>query len=494
MKLTQRRAEVLRHLAAGRSNKEIAEGLKISEQAVKDHVSGLFKQFGVANRASLVRAGLALQITGSATFEEHWLRYLFVDAPMQIAVMRGPDHVVEVVNPLLRETANTDPVGRPARTVLRDVLGRRILDLLDHVYETGERIALHELPVEWSRGGTQTTGHADLVLEPRRDERGQTDGIFMLVHDVTSAVRARSRADLALTRDSAILARTTLGVLIVDQEYRPLLVNDAAEQVMGGTLEATRPLDPQLMAHWKFLDEAGQPLPREHRPLVRALRGETVARTTVVAQRDGWSEPMSLEVSAAPLLDADGHVRAAIATFGERRESQAHPALLELTERVAQALRRLREVAVSTGMAFDRVAIANIVANMVRWLIQADAAAIFVASERTGTLRLLADDNLSTRPRITEIPIGVGVSGVAYARGIPVRVSAYASWPHALPELLPVIRSAMAVPLLRATIPFGVIAVHTVAERTFADEEEWALVRIASEAAALVDPAGAPPG
>ena len=48
--LTKREFEVLKLLAVGMYNKEIAEKLNISERTVKNHVSNIFKKIGVTDR------------------------------------------------------------------------------------------------------------------------------------------------------------------------------------------------------------------------------------------------------------------------------------------------------------------------------------------------------------------------------------------------------------------------------------------------------------
>jgi DNA-binding NarL/FixJ family response regulator len=50
--LTEREIEVLRLIAAGRSNKEIASELVISERTVARHVSNIFTKLGVPSRAA----------------------------------------------------------------------------------------------------------------------------------------------------------------------------------------------------------------------------------------------------------------------------------------------------------------------------------------------------------------------------------------------------------------------------------------------------------
>lgn len=58
--LSTRELDVLRATAMGKSNKEIALALEISDQTVKHHLSSIFKKAGVTSRLELVR--LSLQI------------------------------------------------------------------------------------------------------------------------------------------------------------------------------------------------------------------------------------------------------------------------------------------------------------------------------------------------------------------------------------------------------------------------------------------------
>lgn len=48
--LTRREVEVLKMIASGSSNKEIASTLSISERTVKNHVSNIFKKIDVSDR------------------------------------------------------------------------------------------------------------------------------------------------------------------------------------------------------------------------------------------------------------------------------------------------------------------------------------------------------------------------------------------------------------------------------------------------------------
>lgn len=60
--LSEREAEVARRVAAGRTNKEVARALDITERTVKAHLSAVFDKLGVRDRLQLVlRYGRAEQ-------------------------------------------------------------------------------------------------------------------------------------------------------------------------------------------------------------------------------------------------------------------------------------------------------------------------------------------------------------------------------------------------------------------------------------------------
>ncbi|RZL06980.1 MAG: response regulator transcription factor [Rubrivivax sp.] len=51
--ITQRERDVLLQLACGKTNKQIAQDLAISDFTVRDYVSSLLEKFGVPNRRAL---------------------------------------------------------------------------------------------------------------------------------------------------------------------------------------------------------------------------------------------------------------------------------------------------------------------------------------------------------------------------------------------------------------------------------------------------------
>jgi two-component system, NarL family, response regulator YdfI len=58
--LTPREIEILRMIAEGLGNKEIASKLRISDHTVKFHISSIFAKLGASNRAEAVTLGIRL--------------------------------------------------------------------------------------------------------------------------------------------------------------------------------------------------------------------------------------------------------------------------------------------------------------------------------------------------------------------------------------------------------------------------------------------------
>jgi len=63
--LTQRQMEVLTHIAAGLSNKEIAEAIHLAEGTVKIHVAAVYQTLCVGNRMEAVRMAEKLGLIGA---------------------------------------------------------------------------------------------------------------------------------------------------------------------------------------------------------------------------------------------------------------------------------------------------------------------------------------------------------------------------------------------------------------------------------------------
>ena len=62
--LTPRECDIVRHVALGLRNAEIAEQLSISEGTVKTHLNNIFQKLGLRDRAELVLYAVRVGIIG----------------------------------------------------------------------------------------------------------------------------------------------------------------------------------------------------------------------------------------------------------------------------------------------------------------------------------------------------------------------------------------------------------------------------------------------
>jgi len=64
-RMTKREAEVLRYLVRGQTNKQIAQNIGLTEQAIKVHVSNLLRKTGMANRSGLSLYAISHGLVGA---------------------------------------------------------------------------------------------------------------------------------------------------------------------------------------------------------------------------------------------------------------------------------------------------------------------------------------------------------------------------------------------------------------------------------------------
>jgi PAS domain S-box-containing protein len=156
--------------------------------------------------------------------ERETLHEIFAQAPAFIATLRGPEHRYEIVNPRYLELAGRkDVVGKTVREVLPEVEGQGYLELLDRIYESGERFSATEMPVEIQREGeeTPTSYFLNLVLQPLRDADGSVLGIFIHGVNVTEEVLARREVE-EVGRRMTFLAEAS-GILASSLDNRDIL-------------------------------------------------------------------------------------------------------------------------------------------------------------------------------------------------------------------------------------------------------------------------------
>jgi PAS domain S-box-containing protein len=120
----------------------------------------------------------------------------FEQAPSFMAMLSGPEHVIEIANPgYLKLVGNRDVVGRAIADALPDAAAQGYLDLLDRVYRTGTAFAAKgaKYEVQPIPGGPVDERFVDFVYQPITDASGAVTRIFVEGFDVTDRITAEAQ-------------------------------------------------------------------------------------------------------------------------------------------------------------------------------------------------------------------------------------------------------------------------------------------------------------
>jgi DNA-binding CsgD family transcriptional regulator len=193
--LTDKQAEVIRMVARGYTNKEIAARQRVTLRAITAQLTRLMRKFDVPNRAGLIAtvmsaAGMGLPAGADAPLggvgaqlqiAPGDLVAVYDAAPFMVAVTLGPRHVYSFVNRLAAQVAGRPAeslVGKSVREAYPD-LDARFASALDQVYSSGIPWAAGDAMVKWTHlNGTSREGKANLMFQPLRDAEGRVVGLL----------------------------------------------------------------------------------------------------------------------------------------------------------------------------------------------------------------------------------------------------------------------------------------------------------------------------
>ena len=157
---------------------------------------------------------------------------LFQEAPMFMALLHGPEHRVEFVNPgYLRLIGHRAVLGHPVAEALDDAAAQGYVSLLDQVYRSGTPITATgaKYAMQAAPGAPVLDRYIDYVLQPVRTKDGRVGGVLVLGSDVTDRVQSEIRRDaLARLTDALRELRSTEDI------------GHCAGRILGETLGASR--------------------------------------------------------------------------------------------------------------------------------------------------------------------------------------------------------------------------------------------------------------
>ncbi|HET9452628.1 MAG TPA: PAS domain-containing protein, partial [Aggregicoccus sp.] len=189
------------------------------------------------------------------------LHGIFVQTPLPMCILSGPEHVFTLANPRYVELVGREVLGRPFAEVFTedDVVGL-YLPWLDRVLESGEpalqREALLLLP---GADGRVEERYIDVGYHPYRDAQGVPRGVLVLIQDVTGPVLARKRKERMTDElQAAVRARDEFLSLASHELRTPLTGMKLRLEIARRSL--TRGADVQGLLG--YLEQSGQGLTR----------------------------------------------------------------------------------------------------------------------------------------------------------------------------------------------------------------------------------------
>jgi len=318
LRITPRELEVLSRVLNGEANKQIACGLGITEQAIKEHVSTLLAKFNVPNRAALAEAGTRLEFSGEAGVDRSWMRDLFLRAEPQICIARGPELRFEAANEAFLQAAGRRPViGRTMREAFPEFAGQGVFEKLARVYETGQPLVEHEVERQLDRGNGLETRRVDEIVQPLHDAGGNVNGIVSYTVDVTELVEERRRDELVRSELGTVLDEVPSGIVFVDEHGKLVKMNAAARRIARQPCDPAVSLNDQTIAQFRIRYGDGRPIVVADMPLARALRGENAPSETYIFEVGDPPEAVFVRSSSRTLRDPDGRIRGALVVFTE---------------------------------------------------------------------------------------------------------------------------------------------------------------------------------
>ena len=182
----------------------VASGTEVTEQVLaRQRVQQLNDELKTGNEALEERVQARTrqleQARTTAEWQQNELERVFAQAPVAIAVYRGPQYIIELANPTvcrLWGRNQEDIIGKGLFEALPEVAGMGFEELLDGVMATGEPYVAHAMPATHERDGRRDTVYWDFVYVPMYEDDGRIYGAMVVATEVTEQVVARQQVQL----------------------------------------------------------------------------------------------------------------------------------------------------------------------------------------------------------------------------------------------------------------------------------------------------------
>ncbi|MBO3761989.1 HWE histidine kinase domain-containing protein [Ciceribacter sp. L1K22] len=187
------------------------------------------------------------------------LQNLFSQAPTFMVMLSGPEHRFELVNPEYRKLIGPrDVLGLPVADALPEVAEQGFVELLDHVFQSGEAVnrTSQRVLLRRTEGGVLEERFVDFVYQPIREDGGTVTQIFVQGSDVTDRVRAEIHQKLLINELNHRVKNTLASIQsIVTQTLRGVETKEEAAKAISLRIMAlSRAHDVLTRENWEGAD------------------------------------------------------------------------------------------------------------------------------------------------------------------------------------------------------------------------------------------------
>lgn len=206
-----------------------------AETAIFDFIYvPMFKADGSITGVSILATDATARVLArkDAEIEKQRLREVFEQAPALVAVVRGPQHIYELANPLYLQAVagQKDIIGRCVAEVIPSAAEQGLITILDNVFHTGEPFTGNELRFLRNNAlnNSLVDGYFNFVCQPLRNVHGNVDGIFIHAVDVTAQVQSqtalkKSQEQLALAMEASQIGLWDWDIITQELVWSPKL-------------------------------------------------------------------------------------------------------------------------------------------------------------------------------------------------------------------------------------------------------------------------------
>ncbi|SDX57291.1 PAS domain-containing sensor histidine kinase [Hymenobacter psychrophilus] len=199
-------------------------------------------------RQQLAQAETAVQ--NHAQERENFYQ-VFEQAPVIVALLRGPQHLVTYCNPaFLGLFPGRRLVGLPYAEAMPEIVAHGLMPELDAVYATGRTFYGNELPVRMAPpdGSLPQVRYYDFSYQPYR-ENDEIVGISIFAYDVTEQVQTRRQRDAQQQQLTEVFEQAPVAIcLFRGTDYVLEIVNSLMLDILQRPLAQLlgRPFDQAL--------------------------------------------------------------------------------------------------------------------------------------------------------------------------------------------------------------------------------------------------------